>query len=415
MAPGISQYTPVDTALAQVMGKIQLNRRAEVLPSRLAYGRVSAEEVLAPADIPPFPISHWDGFAAISDDLKGASDSNPISLKVVGRAAPGARTRASMGHGEAVQVATGAPLPVGADTVVPVESVETEGTQAIVRTPSPARSHVYATGEDVRRGETILRKGQAIRAQDVGLLVSMGLTKVRAWRRPTVSILSTGDELADAAARPRAGRVVDSHGPLFLRLVEELGCIPIDLGIAGDAKARIAMSLRTAMIRSDFVLTLGGTSAGRHDYVATAVASLGPEVLVHGIKMDRGRVSGIAVLKGKPVLMMPGPIQAAMNAFLLLGIPIIEVLSGAKGKGTELSCAFSEAWDARARYADFRKVIYVKLEGGPRRTVKPLGAETESMRLLAEADGFVVVPENVDRIEAGERVTVHLLPGFSFA
>ena len=413
LAPSVEHYTLVDTALAQAMSRIRLARRGETILSRLAYGRVLAEDVHAPADVPPFPTSHWDGYAVVSEDLHEASDSNPVSLKVVGAADPGRRAGSAISRGEALRVATGAPMPTGADAVAPVESTQVDGKCVLVRHPVQPGSHVYGAGEDARRGETILRKGQVIRVQDLGLLTAMGLTRAKVWRRPRVSVLATGSELT-GTDRPRPGKVLNSHSPVFLRLCERLGCVPVDLGIARDNRAEISAKLRSALLRSDFVLTLGGTSAGRRDCVSEAVETLDPDLLLHGIRMDRGRVTGLAVVRGKPLLMMPGPIQGAMNAFLLLGLPIIEVLSGSNSRETEVPSSLHGAWEARRKYADFRKVVYVKLKDG-REAAEPLSAETESMRILANADGYVVVPENVTQMDAGDRVTVRLLPGVSFA
>jgi len=410
----IEQYTLVDTALAQVMAKIRINRKAELVPPWLAYGRVSATDVVALSNVPRFPTSHWDGYAVISEDLDSASDSNPVTLNVVGSAEPGRRPKRGISHGEAVQVVTGAPLPSGADSVVPVESVQRSAGLIIVREPSSPGSHIYGAGEDTRKGDVLIRKGQTIRAQDVGLLISVGFKRTRVWHRPKVSVIATGSELMDIR-RPKVGRVANSHSHVFLRLLEETGCVPIDAGIVGDEMSEISRGIRRALAVSDFILTLGGTSAGKHDHVAAAVAELGPDVIFHGIKMDRGRVTGISMVKGRPILMMPGPIQGAMNAFLLLGLPIIEVLSGTGARGTEIPSAFTRSWEARTRYADFRKVVYVKIEGGPQTGATPLEGETESMKILANADGYVIVPENIIRIEAGERAMVKLLPGFSFA
>jgi molybdenum cofactor synthesis domain-containing protein len=297
--------------------------------------------------------------------------------------------------------------------VVPVESVRVDGGLVRVTGPVTRGSHVYRPGDDVKKGQVLLRRGQTIRAQDVGLLVSLGFRRAKVWRKARVSIVATGSELT-SPTRPKAGKVVNSHSPLFVSLLAELGCVPVDLGIAEDDTGRIARSIRHGLSRSDLVLTLGGTSAGRHDQVEQALAGLDPDLLIHGIKMDRGRVSGVSIVKGKPVLMLPGPIQGAMNALLLLGLPIIEAISGAQGRGTEVPCVFSRAWEARERYADFRKVVYVKRGGGPELTANPLDAETESMKLLAEADAYAVIPENVTRIEQGDKVMVRLLPGFSF-
>jgi molybdopterin molybdotransferase len=413
LTPSVEAYTKVDFALAQVLAAIRNRKVAETLPPWLAFGRVSAEDVLAASDIPEYPTAHWDGYAAISADLEGAGEGKLVSLRVVGAASPGERPRISISHGTAFQVATGAGLPSSADTVVPRESVEVKGGHIVVKERSPPGNHIYRAGEDLRKGAAIVQKGRALRAQDVGLLIATGNRKVKVWSRPMVSVLATGSELA-AASRPERGKVVNSHSPVFLNLCERLGCEPVDEGIVKDDRTALSKKLRAALARSDLLLTLGGTSAGERDYVTAAITGLRPQVLVHGIKMDRGRVAGISVVKGKPIVMMPGPIQGAVNAFLLLALPVIEVLSGTRGKESELLCSFGGTWEARRKYADFRKVVYVRLSGGPRPTAEPLLAETESMKMLSDADGYIVVPESVTRMEDGVMVPVKMLPGFSF-
>ena len=414
MSRSAEVYTSIDSALAQALAKVRVHRVPETVLPRLAFGRASAEDVLAPCDIPKYPTAHWDGYAVISEDLAAAGDASPVSLKVMGAGGPGSHAKVAIVRGEAYRVATGAGLPSGADSVVPKESVLVREGQIIVKEPSPPGSHVYGVGDDLRKGETVVRKGRVIRAQDVGELIATGFQKVRVWKRPKVSVLATGSELVDLG-QPQKGKVVNSHSPVFLRLCETFGCIAIDMGIAKDDSTEITRRLTQALARSDLILTLGGTSVGERDYITATIGAMRPDVLVHRLKMDRGRVAGIAVVKGKTIVMMPGPIQGAMNAFLLLAIPIIEVLSGTEERQAEILCRFRGDWKARSKYADFRKVIYVKLERETETTARPLLAETESMKILTEADGCIVVPENVTRIESGERVAVRLVPGFSFA
>ena len=414
MSPSEDAYTLVDTALAQALAKLRVHRVAESVTPWLAFRRVLAEDVLAPRNVPEYPTAHWDGYAVRSEDVAGAGDATPVPLKVMGAVGPGSRAKAAIARGEAYQVATGAGLPSGADSVVPKESVEVREGRAMVKEPSQPGSHVYAVGEDLKKGEAIAKAGQVVRAQDVGELISTGHRRVRVWRRPKVSVLATGSELVEEG-RPKKGKVVNSHSPVFQRLCEAFGCAPVDLGIAKDDSAEISRKLRRGLAGSDLVLTLGGTSVGEKDYIAAAVRAMRPDLLVHGVKMDRGRVAGIAVVRGKPLVKMPGPIQGAMNAFLLFAVPLIDVLSGTEERQSEILCTFRGEWRARRRYSDFRKVVYVRLERGTEMTASPLLAETESMKVLAEADGCVVVPENVTRIDSGERVAVRLIPGFSFA
>ena len=205
----------------------------------------------------------------------------------------------------------------------------------------------------------------------------------------------------------------ESHSHIFLRLIEAQGSVAVDGGVVEDELKALTGALRKALESSDFVITLGGTSAGGKDLIVDAVASLRPNTLVHGIKLDRGRVTGIASGDSKPILMMPGPIQAAMNAFLVLGIPIIDMLSGREERDGEFVCTLGGNWKARKRFSDFRKVVYVKLRTGDETVAEPLLAETESMRILTDADAYIVVPESVTRLSPGSRVKVRLIPGFS--
>lgn len=410
----VEDYSSVGEALSGVKDKLRIRRLAQALPTEDAHGRVSSSDVVAPLDVPPFPTSHMDGFAVRAGDLESASEEKPLALKIRGEVKLGVPSKLTVRHREAVWVATGARVPGGADAIIPAEFAKQRGGQVLVSSRLEAGSHVYKKGEDVREGEVVLAQGQVVRAQDIGLLLAIGVTRVRVWARPKVSVIATGNELTDAA-RPRAGKVRNSHSPVFVRLVGALGGIPVDLGIAKDDREQIAGKIRRALVGSDFVLTLGGTSAGKHDVVGEAVSGLRPDVVFHGIRMDRGRVTGIAVVQGKPVLMMPGPIQAAMNAFVLFGVPVINLLSGRDGGALEVVGRMGNDWETRKRFPNFRKVVYVKLRGGEEKIAEPLAGETESMKVLVAADGYVVVPEGVTRIPEGSRVRVNLLPGFSFA
>jgi molybdenum cofactor synthesis domain-containing protein len=244
------------------------------------------------------------------------------------------------------------------------------------------------------------------------MLLSIGRTTVRVRSRPKVSLIATGSELTDNLKKAE-GKIINSHAPYFLALIGALGCVPVYMGIARDDPVEVARTLRRALSKSDFVLTLGGTSVGRADLVGDAVGSLKPDVVFHGIKMDRGRVTGVAAAGGKPILMMPGPVQGAMNAFVLFGTKIISWLSGNKSLELEVSCRLGSSWEARKRFSHFRKVLYVKLLPSEN-AAQPLIGETESIKILSQADGYVIIPERVTRLERGSVVRVELLPGLSF-
>jgi molybdopterin molybdotransferase len=409
----IEQYTGVDDALWRVREKLRPDQRVQIIQAKDSLGRVSAVDVVSPAAVPPFPTSHMDGFAVRSEDIKGASQAAPVTLRVTGEVRLGAETRRSVGNGEAFRVATGSRVPSGADTVVPAEHARVDGRVIVVTSAQESGRWVYKAGADVRKGERVLAKGDVIRAQQMGLMLGLGLTRVRVRERPKVAVIATGSELTDASS-PRPGKVRDSHSPYVVSLVRALGAAPVDMGIVKDDQPEVTRTIRRALQRSDFVITLGGTSVGRADVVGEAILSMKPDLMIHGVKMDRGRVAGVAVVGGKPVLMMPGPIQGAMNAFVLFAVQIIGSLEGSMGRRLELQCRLGENWEARKRFPDFTKVVYVRLDSG-HGIAEPLVGETESIKVLSEADGYVVVPESVTRLEKGSTVVVKLLPGFSFA
>jgi molybdopterin molybdotransferase len=407
------QYTGVNDALLGIREKLLPGTRVETIQTKDALGRISAADVVSPSAVPPYPTSHMDGFAVRSEDIVGATQIAPVTLRLSGEVVLGAENRRSMGRGQAFRVATGSRVPLGADTVVPVELAVADGSMLRVTSAQESGRWVYRSGADVRKGERVLGKGQVVRAQQVGLMLGLGLTRVRVRQRPKVAVIATGSELTDASS-PRQGKIRNSHSPYFFSLVQALGAVPVDLGIVKDDVHKVARTIRMGLRRSDFVITLGGTSVGRADVVGEAILSLKPDLMFHGIKMDRGRVAGVAVVGGKPILMMPGPIQGAMNAFGIFAVQIIGLLEGSMGRGLELRCRLGESWEARKRFPGFTKVVYVKLDSGLE-VAEPLSGETESFKVLSEAAGYVVVPESVTHLDKGSVVVVKLLPGFSFA
>ena len=414
MAPVVDSYTTVDDALGLVLARVRKHRRTDLVPVAQSYGRVLSADVTAPKDVPPSSTSHMDGYAVNSADIKDATSSRPVVLRVVDATGPGSRSKVPLQGGDAIRVATGAMLPAGSDAVVPIESVDVEGKEVRVNSAVRPGEHVYKAGQDIRRGEVVLAAGRRIRAQDVGTLVALGLRKIAVRRRVRVAVMATGNELTPAGI-PRKGKTVESHSIVFLRLVEAMGCVGIDVGIARDEEKLLRAALRSALSAADFVVTLGGTSAGERDLVVSAVSGLRPDELVHGLKLDRGRVTGLASVGGKPILMLPGPIQAAANAFLVVGIPIIGALSGSKETNLSIPCVLGATWEARKRFSDFQKVVYVRLKPGPPAVAEPIAGETESMKVLSDADGYFIVKQDTSRLEEGDRVQVMLVPGFSFS
>jgi len=410
----ISQYLSVKEAVTQALAAIR-EPEVEVVSSRRAFGRVAAENVVSELDLPPFSTSHMDGFAIRAGDSKGASSKKHVRLTIAGTVPIGTKPVKNLGKGEAVRVSTGSYLPSGADSVIPDEDGKIRNGRLHLFREVPSGSFVFRAGEDIRKGRLLAKKGEAIRAQDVGMLVALAVKEVKVWRRPTVAVLATGNELTNSMSR-RTIRTRNSHAPVFLALAGALGCKVVDLGIVPDKVNPILSGLSKGLRVADVVLMTGGTSVGKLDLGDQVLSRLRPRVLCHGLRMDRGRVAGVAVVKGKGIVMMPGPIQGAMNAFVLLGLPMIAKVSGMKDTKLTVSVKLTRPWEARKRFPNFTKVVYLRLfqtESGT--FAEPLAGETESMSLLTDSSAYTVIPEHVTSIETGRVVEAHLLPGFSFS
>jgi molybdenum cofactor synthesis domain-containing protein len=410
------RYVSVGETLEWLWQRVKVNPRPEMSGVRESYGRILAEDIAAKRSVPPYDISHMDGYAVRAADLAASTESTPISLKVRGDAKLGAVSRISLGSGEAARVPTGGALPRGADAIVPVEWTTLKRGKLLINQPYKVGHFVYRAGTDIQAGRKLLEKGSTLRAQDVGLLIQLGLADIRVFARPTVGIIATGDELTDDLKNKNKALVRNSHSPILAHLIREAGGNALDFGITRDAEKEIARKVNEAIRRADIVLTLGGTSLGRLDLVERVLRRfVGRKDMIHGIRMDRGRVSGVAVIHRKPVVMMPGPIQGALNAFILFVIPLIGALSGRKSESRGLKAVLAKEWEARKRFSNFTKVVYVRLkETSAGLKAFPVIGDTESMTVLVDSNAYMIVPEERTKIDIGEVVEVSLLPGFSY-
>jgi molybdenum cofactor synthesis domain-containing protein len=429
------EYKSVGNAFEEIIRCSRLRHKSEIIPISVAYKRVLAENIISKSNIPAYDTSHMDGFAVKAKVIAYASRFKPVFLKIKSRRTAGSSGKPDFHHlnhntplstpsshdilrsGEAFEIATGGYLPKGADTIIPVEEATIIGNKIKVDYPFRKGAYVYPIGADVKYKELIFSKGQSLRTQDVGLLGSLGIKKVLVTKKPTVGLIPTGSELSDDIDHIAPCQKFNTNTGVIARLIQEAGGLPMDLGITSDDIEAILQKLSNALDTYDLILTMGGTSVGKHDLVQMAINSLGkPGMIVHGIKLDRGRVTGLAVLKGKPIVCLPGPIQAALNAFIVFAYPIIRTLSGRFRRKTGLIfyANLTKCWQARKKFPDFLKVVYVKLSFCKKSfKAEPLTGQTERMSLLSKANGYILVPEKVRKMIAGQTVPVYLLPGFS--
>jgi molybdopterin molybdotransferase len=358
-----------------------------------------------------------DGFAVLSSDLSDASPSSPVKLRKVGGPALGDAPKRPLKSGEAHSVLTGGFIPAGADAVVQVETVKADADSVTFSNPVEKGEFVYSRGRDVKKGEKVLEAGRVLRGTDLVLIGSLHIDKVPVYVRPRVALLPTGDELSERIADTEPGKVAETHTFLLTRLILGAGAIPVRLPIARDDAGEIKRSIRVALRAADIVLTVAGSSVSETDVTEDAINGAGtPGVLVHGMKVTRGRVMGFGVANGKAVIILPGPIQGALNAFVVMAYPLIRAHLGRGFEAPQsVPAVLAGDWDAGKRFRSFTKVVYVRTStDGPAVTAQPSYGETEKVTFLTQNDGYVLVGEDTVVLKKGDPVRVHLLPGLSY-
>lgn len=297
----------------------------EEVPLLQAVGRIIAEEIRAPWDLPPADCSAMDGFA-----FRHAAVPSGGSMRVAGFVPAGGVLSVPVAPGEAVRIMTGAPLPAGCDTVVPFEEVKEEAGRVLLVRSIKAGSHVRLHGENVRADDLVIAFGTILHPAEIGVIASLGRARVRVYRRPEVAVLATGDELVEAGTVPGSAMIVNSNSYSLAAQVMEAGGNPVMLGIARDDLAATQAKLCRGLA-ADCIMTSGGVSVGDRDFVKEAIAALGGEVKFWKIDIKPGKPVAFAVVQGKPVFALPGNPVSAMVAFEQFVRPAILKMSGRRG------------------------------------------------------------------------------------
>lgn len=373
-------------------------------------GRVLAQDVAAAVDAPPFDRSVVDGFAVRADDLSGASAARPVTLTLSGESiACGHAPRVPVLPGRLTPIATGAPLPRGADAVVMIEHTDPhdDGRIAVGRSVAPGQNVAFA-GSDIAQGETLLRAGTLIGAREIGLLAAVGLDRARVRRQPRVAVLSTGDELVRPGHPLGPAQIYDSNGPIVAAAVAETGCIPVPFGAVPDDPALLEAAIREAYRSADAVILSGGTSKGAGDLTTRIVAGLGPPgIVAHGVALKPGKPLCLAVCDGKPVVVLPGFPTSAMFTFHDVVAPVLRELAGLpRREDATLDATLPVRLVSEAGRTEF---VMVSLFPGPDGPVAyPVGKGSGSVTAFSQADGFVAVDALTEAVPARSAVRVTL-------
>ena len=368
----------------------------ETLPILDALDRVLAEDVFSEMDIPPLANTAMDGYAVRVADVANASPEHPARLKVVADLAAGYVLEKPLQPGTAVRIMTGAPVPPGAEAVVPFENVELEGDEVLVFKPYAMWKNIRHAGEDVKKGQLVLKKGITLRPQEIGMLAALGRPTVQVHRRPRVAVLSTGDEVIDVSDPWRPGKIRDANGYSVSALILKYGGVPVRLGIAPDTIEALTAKIREALEQNvDFILTSGGVSMGDFDVVKKVLASEG-EMHFWRARMKPGKPMAFGVIQGVPLLGLPGNPVSSMISFELFARPAILTMLGKKKLEKPVIDAILV--DAVKRKDNRRHYLRVWLEEKEGQTYAHLTGDQGSGILLSmvQADGLAIIPEELN-------------------
>jgi molybdopterin molybdotransferase len=383
----------------------------ESVPLREAEGRVLAREVTAAWAIPGCDNSAMDGYAVRADDCAAASEAAPLRLPVSGEARTGAPLR-SLRAGTAMAIATGGPIPAGADAVVPVEQTREDGPGRVLILASPRPGdHVRRAGGDAAAGASLVPRGRRLRPVDLAACAAAGAATVSVHRRPRVALLSGGDELVPLGATPAPHQVTDSNSVMLAASVRAAGGEVVELGIAGDSPDEVRRRLG-GVAGCDLVLTSAGVSVGRHDHVREIVGELG-RVEGWRIAMRPGRPLLIGTLGEIPMLGLPGNPASSAVTWELFGRTAVLALQGSSHPDRlRVAVRAGEAMETPAHLETYLRVRLADGEDGVP-VATPSGEQTSSMlHSLAGADALLIVPAGMGRVEPGRLLPAMVLDGW---
>jgi molybdenum cofactor synthesis domain-containing protein len=398
----IRETIALDEALALLLQAATPIARTERVAITEAHGRVIASPVVSTLDVPPFDRAAMDGYAVVAEDTFGASAADPRTLRVIGTAYTGQVPSERVTRGTCVEIATGAPLPHGADAIVMVEVTEQADDGAIrVLTPVYPRQHVGRRAADIAAGQTMVETGVVLNPSRIGALAAGGVTDVEVFARPRVAILSTGNEIVEPGQPLNPAQIYDINRFTLAAIIDAHGGAAVTHPVAPDSIDELTAAVRAAQAE-DVLVFSGGSSVGDRDLIMDVIAKLG-EVIFHGIAVKPGKPTMFGKVEGKPVLGMPGyPTSCLSNAYMLL-VPMLRRMA-----------RLPEYRPHHVRLPLARRIVSttgrhqfytVRIAEG---TAMPAFKASGDITSMSQADGYIEIPAQTDIVEAGELVDVSL-------
>lgn len=399
----IRETIPLDEALATILESVRPLERTERVALRTASGRVVASPPVAALDVPPFDRAAMDGYAVRAEDTFGAGRYDPKILRVAEKVYTGQMPTKAVTAGACVEIATGAPMPAGADAVVMVEETErVPGTDDVrIFTPVYPRQHVGRRAADIATGQPVLAAGDVLTPSRIGALAAVGAGDVDVYAKPRLAILSTGNEIVEPGTPLAPGQIYDINRFTLSSIIEAHGGVPVPLPTAPDTLDALSAAIDTALAE-DVLVFSGGSSVGERDLILDVLITRG-EVLFHGVAVKPGKPTVFGLVDGKPVLGMPGyPTSCLSNGYMLL-VPMLRRMARLPEYRPQI---VRVPLARRIVSTTGRHQFYtVRIEDG--RAVPAFKASGD-ITSMSRADGYIEIPASTDIVEAGEMVDVRL-------
>jgi molybdopterin molybdotransferase len=377
-----------------------------------SVGRILAEDIQSDIDLPDFSRSIMDGFAVRGSSTFGASEGNPAYLNVKGTVSMGNKPGFSVGPGEAVRISTGGMLPTEADSVVMIEHTEAidDTTIEVYRSVAPGQNMV-AVGEDIKKGDVILRCGRKIRPQEAGMLAALGKQTVTVYKRPQIGIISTGDEVVAVHESPGPGQIRDVNTYTLSGLIQEIDATPIPFGIVHDDFEALLAKSSQALAQCDMVMVSGGSSVGARDFTIDIITALeDSEILFHGISISPGKPTILARVRDKAFWGLPGHVVSAMVVFSRIVKPFIEHVRGRADvhrKKIRLTAKLSRNLASAQGRVDYIRIRLKRKEGVL--WAEPILGKSGLISTMVKADGLIEIGMNTEGLDEGRQVEVILV------
>ncbi|WP_292380048.1 gephyrin-like molybdotransferase Glp [Methanosarcina sp. UBA289] len=390
------ERTSVDQALKLFLERISALKKTEEISLETCAGRVLAEAVISERNVPHYRRAAMDGYAVRASDTMGASPTNPVMLQLSDR----------IEEGSTIWVHTGAAMPEGTDAVVVVEDTSTAGNLVEIRAQVYPNRNVGQIGEDIKKEDRVFEEGHFLRPCDVAVLASLGFDRVKVFEKPVIAVIPTGDELVSrkkSVGVPPQGMVLETNGLMSVLYVKKWGGIPQYLDIVPDNPDSIKKAIKSNL-DADMIILSGGTSVGKRDHAPEVVASLG-ELLVHGIGVSPGKPAALGIINNIPVVCLPGyPVASLVALYFFVRPGLRKLATIPEIPELILKRRLAAKISSKIGYVNFIRVVF---EGD---RVRPLtGAKSGVLSSVAKADGYVLVPENIEGYEEGEEVDVFLI------